>query len=119
MDRTSILIIALCFVLLGLWSFVLVPKLYPTKPLPTGRTNAAASTLVSTNQGPATSTVPPVMAEAPPRAPLPGVATPAPRATPSTLPTNGEAAAAPWPLALGAALLVAGLAWRGLRRRGA
>src|SRR5438093_6638795 len=71
MDRTSILIIALCFVLLRLWSFVLVPKLYPTKPLPTGRTNAAASTLVSTNQGPATSTVPPVMAEAPPRAPLP------------------------------------------------
>ena len=40
MDRKSIIIIVLCFGLLGLWSYVLVPKLYPPRPMPPGATNA-------------------------------------------------------------------------------
>jgi len=62
---------------------------------------------------------------APSRAPLPGVATPAARVTaqptPGTLPNNGAAEPSGWSVALGAALLAAGLAWRARRilpRRG-
>ena len=50
MDRKSIVVIVLCFGLLGLWSYVLVPKLYPSKPLPPGATNAPAAALNPTNQ---------------------------------------------------------------------
>src|SRR5437867_1583569 len=67
MDRNSTIIIVLCFALIGLWSFVLVPKLYPLKPLPPGATNAP-TTLTATNQ-PATSPAAPAVAEAPLPAP--------------------------------------------------
>src|SRR5438046_9431780 len=63
MDRTSIIVIVVCFVLLGLWSFVLMPKLYPPKPLPPGMTNAPAATFTATN--PAAPTAPPPLAETP------------------------------------------------------
>ncbi len=43
MDRKSIGILVACFALMMLWSFVLVPKLYPSKPLPPGATNALAA----------------------------------------------------------------------------
>jgi YidC/Oxa1 family membrane protein insertase len=53
MDRKSIIVIALCFVFIGLWSYVLMPKLYPPKPLPPGWTNvtstAASPTATATN----------------------------------------------------------------------
>src|SRR6266850_4001310 len=50
MDRTSIIVVIVCFVLIMLWSFVLMPKLYPVKPLPPGTTNASAATLTATNE---------------------------------------------------------------------
>jgi YidC/Oxa1 family membrane protein insertase len=43
MDRKSIIVIAGCIVMLGLWSFVIVPKLYPPKPLPPGATSSPAA----------------------------------------------------------------------------
>lgn len=51
MDRKSIVVIAVCFILLGLWSFVIMPKLYPARPLPAQSTNAPAvsQTAESTN----------------------------------------------------------------------
>src|ERR1044071_3903918 len=69
MDRTSILILVVCFVALMLW-YPLVNKLYPSKPLPHGATNAAPATVTSTNPTPATS-APPVLAEAVVPAPKP------------------------------------------------
>src|SRR2546425_999892 len=74
MDRTSIIVIVICFVLLGLWSYVLVPKLYPPKPLPPGFTNAPITTLTATNQ-PATSPAAPSLVEAPATVPTPLVNT--------------------------------------------
>jgi YidC/Oxa1 family membrane protein insertase len=65
MDRTSIIVIVVCFILIGVWSFVLMPKWYPQKPLPTRGTNAPATTVTGTNQ----MTNPPVLAEAPTNAP--------------------------------------------------
>lgn len=47
MDRTSIIVIVVCFVLLGFWSYVLMPKLYPPKPLPHSYTNATTTTLTT------------------------------------------------------------------------
>ena len=51
MDRKSIIVLVFCFVLLLLWSTVIVPSLYPPKPLPPGATNAVATatTLETTN----------------------------------------------------------------------
>src|SRR6267378_7118578 len=49
MDRTSILVLVVCFIFLMLWYPLVVNKLYPPKPLPPGATNAA-STLTATNQ---------------------------------------------------------------------
>jgi len=51
MDRKSIIIIALCFALLLVWSSVIVPKLYPRKSAPPEATNAPArtQTLATTN----------------------------------------------------------------------
>jgi len=40
MDRKSVIVVVVCLALMGLWSLVLVPKLYPPKPLPPGATNA-------------------------------------------------------------------------------
>src|SRR5260221_12839539 len=48
MDRTSIIVIVACLILIGLWTTVLTPKLFPPKPLPAGATNAAAGSF--TNQ---------------------------------------------------------------------
>src|ERR1051325_1493300 len=62
MDRTAIIVIIVCFALMGLWTFVLLPKFNPPKPLPPGTTNALAPTLAATNQATAP---PPPTAEAP------------------------------------------------------
>src|SRR5258708_3247246 len=67
MDRTSIIVIVVCFILIGIWSFVLMPKWYPQKPLPRG-TNAPATTVTGTNQAGIVTNVP-VLAEAPTNAP--------------------------------------------------
>jgi YidC/Oxa1 family membrane protein insertase len=67
MDRTSIIIIVVCLILFGLWSFVLMPKWYPQRGLPRG-TNAPATTVTGTNQG-GTVTNPSVLAEATTNAP--------------------------------------------------
>jgi YidC/Oxa1 family membrane protein insertase len=55
MDRKSIIVLVLCFGLLLLWSSVIVPKLYPSKPLPPGATNSLSATPSS---GAATAPVP-------------------------------------------------------------
>ena len=44
MDRKSITLIAICFVVLLLWTSVIVPWLYPSKPLPAGATNSVVET---------------------------------------------------------------------------
>ncbi len=68
MDRTSIIVIVVCLAVLVLWSYVLVPKLYPPKPLPPGATNAPAATFTGTSQ-PVNSPVAPSSLEVPPPAP--------------------------------------------------
>jgi YidC/Oxa1 family membrane protein insertase len=67
MDRTSIIVIVVCFILIGVWSFVLMPKWYPQKPLPRG-TNAPVRTITGTNSAGIITNVP-VLAEAPTNAP--------------------------------------------------
>lgn len=64
MDRTSIIIIGVCILLLVSWN-TLVHKVYPSKPLPPGMTNAPAATWTGTNAPSATSTPAPPMLEAP------------------------------------------------------
>src|SRR2546421_4190980 len=63
MDRTSIIAIIICFILIGFWTFFVMPKYTPTRPLPGTGTNAPA-TLTSTNQ-PGTSATPTTLPEAP------------------------------------------------------
>jgi YidC/Oxa1 family membrane protein insertase len=65
MDRKSIIVIVVCFGLLGLWSYVLVPKLYPPKPLPPGSTNAPVAALNPTSQPATTPAIPTPEAAAP------------------------------------------------------
>ncbi len=48
MDRNSTIVVVLCMALLVLWSFVIVPKLYPPQPLPPGATNLLTSTQAET-----------------------------------------------------------------------
>jgi YidC/Oxa1 family membrane protein insertase len=67
MDRTSIIVLVVCFVLLMLWYPLVVNKLYPPKPIPRG-TNAPSSTVTGTNQVGIGTNVP-VLAEAPTNAP--------------------------------------------------
>lgn len=62
MDRTSIIVLVLCFILL-LVLYPLANKLFPPKPLPRGSTNAVPSSVATTNQN-VTATNPPVLAEA-------------------------------------------------------
>src|SRR5687768_13721914 len=62
MDRTSIIALLVCFVVLLLWYPLVVNKLYPTKPMP-ATTNVPPGTVLSTNV-PLTSSVP-AIAEAP------------------------------------------------------
>src|SRR6266481_4868795 len=66
MDRTSIIVIVVCFLLIVLWSFVLMPKLYPPKPLPPGATNALTATVTASNE---VSSIPPPSLEAMPATP--------------------------------------------------
>jgi|ERR1051326_643583 YidC/Oxa1 family membrane protein insertase len=63
MDRTSIIVLIVCFILLMLWYPLVVNKLYPPKPLPPRSTNAPPASLAITNQS-TTSTNPPI-AESP------------------------------------------------------
>lgn len=76
MDRTSVIVIVVCLGLLVLWSSVIVPKMYPSKPRPPGATNLVSQTV--TPPVPATN-VPP----SPPPASAPVVA-----ATPLVTATN-------------------------------
>jgi len=69
MDRKSIIVLVICFVLLLGWHS-LVDKLYPPKPLPLGLTNSLSSAFSSTNQA-ATSPVAPPILEAAATAPKP------------------------------------------------
>ena len=63
MDRTSIIVIAACLVLLVLWNFIVAPKLNPPRPMPARGTNAPSAALTYTNQ---TATTPPALEEAAP-----------------------------------------------------
>ena len=67
MDRTSIIVLVVCFILLMLWYPLVVNKLYPPKPIPRG-TNAPSATVTATNQVGVGTNVP-VLAEAPTNAP--------------------------------------------------
>jgi len=58
MDRTSIIAIIICLIVLVLW-IPLVNRIFPPKPIPAGMTNAANSTLTATNLPP---TTPPALA---------------------------------------------------------
>jgi len=69
MDRNSIIILVVCFVVLMLWYPLVVNKLYPPKPMPPRGTNAQLTTVTGTNQGPAV-TNPAVLAEAPTNSPI-------------------------------------------------
>jgi YidC/Oxa1 family membrane protein insertase len=55
MDRKSIFVIVGCLGLIMLWTVVIVPKLYPPKPLPSGATNLVSA--VSTTNAAAPSSV--------------------------------------------------------------
>jgi len=72
MDRKSIIVLVVCFLLLMLWYPLVVKKLYPPKPLPPGATNAPLATFAATNQTP-TSAAAPSLVQAPAPAPAPFV----------------------------------------------
>src|SRR5690349_14050786 len=64
MDRTSIIILAACFLLLFTWP-LLVNKIYPPKPPPPGATNLPSATLTTPSPPSATSpTAPPALESA-------------------------------------------------------
>lgn len=67
MDRKSVFILAICFLLLFSWP-LLVNKIYPPKPLPPRPTNAPPATLTLTNAPAATASAP-ALVEAPLAAP--------------------------------------------------
>jgi hypothetical protein len=66
MDRKSILVIVGCLGLIMLWTVVIVPKLYPPKPLPRGTTNAVAvaQAVAMTNATQSVTSAPPALAPA-------------------------------------------------------
>jgi YidC/Oxa1 family membrane protein insertase len=68
MDRQSTIGIVVCVLLIGLWYFVLVPKLYPPGALPPASTNAPAMAESPPGPGPASPAVP-APVETPPPAP--------------------------------------------------
>ena len=70
MDRKSIVVLVACFLLLMLWYPLVVKKLYPSKPLPPGVTNAPVATFAATNQA-STSAAAPSLVQAPPPVPAP------------------------------------------------
>lgn len=61
MDRKSIIVLVVCFILLFSWP-VLVNKIYPPKRVPLGSTNAPAATFTATGQPPVLGTSAPVAA---------------------------------------------------------
>jgi YidC/Oxa1 family membrane protein insertase len=63
MDRKSIIVLVLCFLLLFCWRW-LVDKIYPPKPLPPGITNAPVPTLTATNQSATSPPAPPTLESA-------------------------------------------------------
>ena len=69
MDRQSTIVVIVCVLLIGLWSFVLVPKLYPPRPLPPGPIPAPSATESPATPGPASPGVPAAV-----EAPSPGPA---------------------------------------------
>jgi YidC/Oxa1 family membrane protein insertase len=73
MDRKSIIVLVICFLVLMLWYPLVVNKLYPPKPLPPGFTNAPAATLPPTDRTATSPAAPPVL-EQPAPAPKPVVA---------------------------------------------
>lgn len=69
MDRKSIIVLVVCFLLLFSWP-LLVNKVFPPKPLPPGATNNVPRTALVTNQN-FTATNPPTLESSPaPRLPL-------------------------------------------------
>src|SRR5512133_356335 len=64
MDRKSIIVLVVCFIVLMLWYPLVVNKLYPPKPLAPGSTNAPSATLTTTNP-PGAVPVAPVTPEVP------------------------------------------------------
>jgi YidC/Oxa1 family membrane protein insertase len=58
MDSKSIVVVVVCVLLIGLWSFVLVPKLYPPNPLPPGGTNAPGAAELPANPAPVAPPIP-------------------------------------------------------------
>jgi YidC/Oxa1 family membrane protein insertase len=69
MDRTSIIVLVVCFILLMLWYPMVVNKLYPPKPLPPRSTNALPASLTTTNQS-VTGTNPTIAAAVETRLPI-------------------------------------------------
>src|SRR5512144_2166169 len=64
MDRKSIIILVVCFLLLFSWP-LLVNKIFPPKPLPPGYTNTPPRPLAATNTAVPGTSAPPSLAEAP------------------------------------------------------
>src|ERR1041385_6865309 len=58
MDRTSIIAIIICFALMGLWVFVIIPKYTPAPNPAATLTNSPARTLTTTNQAEAPTVTP-------------------------------------------------------------
>ncbi len=73
MDRKSIIVLVVCFLLLFSWP-VLVNKIYPPRKLPPVPTNAPAATLIATSQPPALGTSAPVATVVEPPRPRPWLA---------------------------------------------
>lgn len=68
MDRTSVIAVIVCVALIGIWTMVIVPRLYPPQPVSPG----AAQPAVSTGAPPAVATsTPPAPAAPPADAPAP------------------------------------------------
>src|SRR5947207_1889210 len=65
MDRTSIIAIIVCFALMGLWVFFVIPKYTPAPKPAATVTNAPATTLTTTNQPEALTAVPGAPASVP------------------------------------------------------
>ena len=71
MDRNSIIVVVACVALILLWTLVIVPSLYPPKPLPPGATNnvATTQTVATTSVTQTTTSAPPTLAPVAPVAP--------------------------------------------------
>src|SRR5215471_14048188 len=71
MDRKSIIILAVCFIVLMLWYPLVVNRLYPPKPLNQFGTNAPSAGLTGTNQYTTSGTNPPQLSPEAPVTPKP------------------------------------------------